>query len=628
MSTVPHTAHEDGRGERNEQGRPWSLGSDLLGHYAAHPPAEDPHTSHGSNHNSFQSSGIIEIHDGTREQVQEEDDRNMDGGPPRLIRASTSVFDRVITDWWWWELFSWFVSFFATGAIVIVLVLYSEQTLPRWPLGITLNAYISVLAALAKAAMILPVAEAIGQLKWIWFRRKSKLMDFFTFDSASRGPWGSLMLLGTTRCRRLASLGAIITILSLAFEPFFQQIVAYPERPIVQGNGSVSAALSYNVDTSFHSPGLSNDQLMMTTIEASIFGSNETVSPPPSTCPTGNCTWPLFSSLGNYTAVQLVQGITTDYACGYVLNSTLMVGTFIELDSSKSVLSMTMMATSSPGNNTRLPDDGPQFNSAVFEDIAYPILDFYVAYMPGGKDAVMRNDTPVMLECMLDWCVKTYESSQAQGVLNETIVSTFTNQTAKRLSTSELQSGNPPVVITPQVGGNTFNVYNQTTYAMSRVLSSYLSLFILLDDANSTMTTYGGIYDFLLTSPYDITPYLDTLGTAISNNLRRKIKGTTTVTGPAWGSQTFVRIHWVWISVPVFLEVASLVFLLCTIVKSSKEKVGVWKTSALAMLLHGLTGEARHKLDPESSLSEVEATARKVHVVLSPDKESTRLVLV
>ena len=43
--------------------------------------------------------------------------------------------------------------------------------------------------------------------------------------------------------------------------------------------------------------------------------------------------------------------------------------------------------------------------------------------------------------------------------------------------------------------------------------------------------------------------------------------------------------------------------------KSSRQQAGIWKTSALAMLLHRLTGGARHKLDPEASGSEAEAAA-------------------
>ena len=89
----------------------------------------------------------------------------MEGGKPQFLKTSTNIFDRVITDWWRWELLSWLVSTICVGAIIIVLILYSEQPLLHWPLGITLNAYISVLAGLAKATLMLPVAEAIGQLK-------------------------------------------------------------------------------------------------------------------------------------------------------------------------------------------------------------------------------------------------------------------------------------------------------------------------------------------------------------------------------------------------------------------------------------------------------------------------------
>lgn len=69
-------------------------------------------------------------------------------------------------------------------------------------------------------------------------------------------------------------------------------------------------------------------------------------------------------------------------------------------------------------------------------------------------------------------------------------------------------------------------------------------------------------------------------------------------------------------------------FVVGTIVKSSRQQVGIWKTSAFAMLLHELAGGARHKLDPEASASEVEAAARKIRVTLSPDKDTFRLVLV
>ena len=124
--------------------------------------------------------------------------------PKPLARASTTFYARIITDWWWWELVSWFVSFSCFMAIVGILSFYDGKKQPSHVVkGITLNAFIAVFSAIARAAMILHVSECIGQLKWIWFKKERKLADFLAFDNASRGPWGSFVLLGTTMCRQV-----------------------------------------------------------------------------------------------------------------------------------------------------------------------------------------------------------------------------------------------------------------------------------------------------------------------------------------------------------------------------------------------------------------------------------------
>ncbi|KAL1624687.1 hypothetical protein SLS56_007750 [Neofusicoccum ribis] len=55
------------------------------------------------------------------------------------------------------------------------------------------HALISVFAAFAKSALILPLTECISQYKWLYFsRNQQRLQDLQTFDDASRGPLGSL----------------------------------------------------------------------------------------------------------------------------------------------------------------------------------------------------------------------------------------------------------------------------------------------------------------------------------------------------------------------------------------------------------------------------------------------------
>jgi hypothetical protein len=82
------------------------------------------------------------------------------------------------------------------------------------------------------------------------------LSSFEAFDAASRGPGGALLLLGTAQIKsvsipnssemkslmsfsHLASLGATLSVLSLAFQPFVQQAISFRQRTSPHGNGTI-----------------------------------------------------------------------------------------------------------------------------------------------------------------------------------------------------------------------------------------------------------------------------------------------------------------------------------------------------------------------------------------------------
>jgi hypothetical protein len=105
-------------------------------------------------------------------------------------------FTEWFVEWWLLEILSW--CFSAICMIIIAVVLYKQdgKTMPKWRMGITINAFISIFSGFAKSALLLPTAEALGQLKWNWFRKgEKKMMDFEVMDSASRGAWGSMVML-------------------------------------------------------------------------------------------------------------------------------------------------------------------------------------------------------------------------------------------------------------------------------------------------------------------------------------------------------------------------------------------------------------------------------------------------
>jgi hypothetical protein len=130
---------------------------------------------------------------------------------------------------WTPEVIAILLSTASLVAIVAVLYAYHGKTTPHLPYGITLNAIVSMLALISRSMLLYTVASSIGQLKWCWYQeRKHKFSDLHVFDDASRGPWGSSSLLVSLHARSWASIGAIVTILALAFDPFVQQVLTFP----------------------------------------------------------------------------------------------------------------------------------------------------------------------------------------------------------------------------------------------------------------------------------------------------------------------------------------------------------------------------------------------------------------
>lgn len=136
--------------------------------------------------------------------------------------ASQNVFKR-----WLFEILSWLVSALCMAAVVGIYAYLSHK--PLSDAG-NLLSYANALGKIASAALIIPTSEALGQLKWNWFNKSKAMWDFEIFDKASRGAWGAIMLLFRTKGRSLAALGALLIVLLLAIDTFFQQVVDLPTR--------------------------------------------------------------------------------------------------------------------------------------------------------------------------------------------------------------------------------------------------------------------------------------------------------------------------------------------------------------------------------------------------------------
>lgn len=109
-------------------------------------------------------------------------------------------------------------------------------------------------------------------------------------DDASKGPLGSIMIFFGHTALSLCSIGAVVVVLGLAYDPFVQQLVGYPSR-LSQISLEATVQQAYAIDVAGDGLAVPNY------VYSGLFGDPEAFTQTTS-CPTGNCTWAPFQSVG------------------------------------------------------------------------------------------------------------------------------------------------------------------------------------------------------------------------------------------------------------------------------------------------------------------------------------------
>ncbi|KAK0255801.1 swr complex subunit [Friedmanniomyces endolithicus] len=325
---------------------------------------------------------------------------------------------RICVTLWIWETLSLLTSATCIGAIVVLLSHYDGKPLPDWKYGLTMNGVISILAVVTKASMMLPVAETLSQLKWCWFWKTHRpVCDFESFDGASRGPWGSLMMLLNVPLWSLGTLGAGLTVAAMFVEPALQQIPAYTSLPVRVGGSGLGRSINFtDTVTIGGEPGLSLAEGIKSAMFRGIFGTEDSVSTS-SNCATGNCTWPTFSSLAVCSACEDLTSLLVQYPTP----STQPLTTFW-------IVSSNMNATSNIGAGSRSEfmyktDVGDSAQTAFPALLNHTILDFQSMYWP--PESTVMDPPSGVFECVLYFCVKTLSALEVNGRFSETVMSTW-----------------------------------------------------------------------------------------------------------------------------------------------------------------------------------------------------------
>ncbi|GAP83960.1 hypothetical protein SAMD00023353_0602720 [Rosellinia necatrix] len=230
---------------------------------------------------------------------QRDDDENISGKNDTPLRSPSPQK----VEWsstWALEILFIICSGLLLGFTALILGWYNHKPVPKFVDGITLNTIVSILITISKTLLLAAMASAIGQLKWQWFEHAEgrRALDIQLFDAASRGPLGSAIFLTTGHVWSLASVGAVVSILTLAFDPFAQELLRYQlERSAPTNLTSQASNVSRAEDFV-----AGDDPSIILEVQRRIMSAfwvltNETQDFAQPQCLTGHCVWEEFESL-------------------------------------------------------------------------------------------------------------------------------------------------------------------------------------------------------------------------------------------------------------------------------------------------------------------------------------------
>ncbi|KAF2815304.1 uncharacterized protein BDZ99DRAFT_378589 [Mytilinidion resinicola] len=591
-------------------------------------------------------------------------------GPPTTLSDVKAPCKSLQLRWdsmpWKLEILSWIGSLCFFIASIIVLRVLDDRPLPDVQFNITPNAIIGLLATFAEVLLIVPVNSAIGQLKWLQALRKRPMDDFRTIDEASRGPWGSVLLLARRKGGLIAYFGAFITIIALGISTFFQQALKYDTiyphsddalMPIAQYmNGSGVAPIGNGVSTS----GVDTEFLAAPYV--ALFSPAHTNFTATAHCGTSNCTWESYQTLGicstcenltsqlKATKVHIVphNEVELAYDTNYY---TLPNGFGVTGLQPGEMLNQVAFAASNAMLNitTTLASTNRSSQSGVWDSVAFAhngsrlLSVFAVGASPGTiptqTDANYTSDpmtgrlftSPVAFECLLQFCVRNMRAEFINGTLSETEISNWTDQNQPPPNAGN----NLDVTLQPPRSPTAFVATGEAIEATGNWLSRLLV-------GNATISPSGNHWD-LVTPAYSsdlmqsfymamnssttgFPDLIDNLANSLSLNLRTIPYQPPRVPGKAFTSTSHAVVTWQWLILPLFELVGSLAFLIAVMVETRKRGLVPWTNNVLACLFHGLDERffGWHVLESEEAM---EDKARKLLIEFKPNQDGGRLVV-
>jgi hypothetical protein len=409
---------------------------------------------------------------------------------------------------------------------------------------------------------------------------------------------------------------------------------------------------------------------------AAYAGLYNSVLPFDFTCPSGNCTWPPFTTLG---VCSECHNITSQ------VKASCNVGWLDKerTENSSNSWEMCWYEMIGPGNlpgNASYPgpleeyDTSTKFRSSCDDSMYWPLwftwasdvwdksrdLLSFTSYRfsknPGFARGNCRLPMAHVEQCALFWCAKRFESpAVVQGKMDEgpsasvRLVPFRADDVAcpglgmfeppERESKAPMQGLIREDRACPQSGedirpDDTFWVNKNDHIMTVNMLSPMIDKKqMAVDNNNSTYVVDGagtGSDTAIMTALWDnyggnLSLTLADIATAMTNHIR-STDGHVNINGASTRIDTVIKVTWFWLIYLAAMVGLSLAFFVTAVIFASEKSRVVWKSSSLAVLMHGPEGFDRAELD-HRSVEDMGKNAKGLWARLEMDDQgSLRLV--
>ncbi|KUL89242.1 hypothetical protein ZTR_03692 [Talaromyces verruculosus] len=563
--------------------------------------------------------------------ANEEHDKNSGSEFPQVNGEDARPPPRGRPEWGWMlETIACVCGVGTLIAIFIILRAYNGRALDDWPYSITINTIISILVAVLRAFMAIPLAEGLAQLKWSWFRHEHPLSDFEALNAASTSMKAAAVILLRFLPRHLVSLGSFVLLAGVAIGPFAQQVISIKGRLASSDSPGSIPICDYNqaYDDWGDGAGPGMNLVPLDTIGSIYEGllqapNRNNISVIPS-CSSGNCTFGDYQSLGfcskcaDISSQMIPQGDCDnendfDSECilrlppsPYELEIDITLDTTINATTDWDLLELDV---------TDLP----------------VIVNFTALTSPANKTRIRANARAT--ECTLYFCVATYHSNIDEGRFTEETISTatITNKTLGiDWDPNAIYSASPATCVVNGVqkqppyhdgDGCTYPIRGISGMAMANSLVTPLTGSGGQTGSRATWTS-DTIHVLENMGVPNIENVFDSLAKVLTIHARSQKCNGGTANGTAWIYEPYIRVQWPWMVLPTVVVMLNLLFFLATVVMTRGQYI--WKSSALPLLF--LEFEGGVSLQDDQRLRHMEDLSKEINVQLSSTDGGMKLV--